>query len=471
MAILQDNATEPVPDDDSGNEDATELVCFAAETPGPAIIAQQLVTTAGDIDPPPVTDPVRAPAVASALHTMLWDFPVEREAHSSIPDEARSGEAEQPPPLADRAPYDEALLASSGTSLPEDAFNELQRSLHQTLPNASRRSTRSSWQERLLRAADVASAHQPRTKVDVGETPEQKWQAATLTPRHRVGNLPIVLVALGVVGGGSVITLTSINLTGKRAEAAPASLASAPIANTALPGGMTQPRSTVIPTPPERGGLGPVASAPAGTAIHNRPIDTRTAGSSTSNGSTTAQRKPTAAPPSNTVRSTTSPPAVARGDDAPSEAAPAGAERVEEATEVTRPVDSVTLPVAPPAQTQTISEPAMPAGAPLEPTRPAAVATASVPQRTAPRLIAGGQPGYPNMLRANRVSGTVEVRLTIDETGRVTRVQALSGPGPLRGVVEQAVRQWRYQPATINGAPTASETAVSFRFDPSKREE
>jgi TonB family protein len=76
----------------------------------------------------------------------------------------------------------------------------------------------------------------------------------------------------------------------------------------------------------------------------------------------------------------------------------------------------------------------------------------------------GGSPEYPNVLRSHRITGTVDVQVTIDATGQVTNATAVSGPGPLREVAARAVRSWRYQPATINGVQTASTTMVSFHF-------
>ena len=75
-------------------------------------------------------------------------------------------------------------------------------------------------------------------------------------------------------------------------------------------------------------------------------------------------------------------------------------------------------------------------------------------------------PEYSNVLRAWRVGGIVEVRLSVDQNGRVTSAQAVSGPAPLRKAAEQAVQDWRYQPATIDGAPAAAEITVTFNFDP-----
>jgi TonB family protein len=106
-------------------------------------------------------------------------------------------------------------------------------------------------------------------------------------------------------------------------------------------------------------------------------------------------------------------------------------------------------------------------------TSPEAVATSPVPvpaavaRRTPPRLLTGGTPDYPAALRTARVGGNVEVRFTVDSTGRVVNVQAVTGPPQLRPVAEAAVRRWRYEPAHVGNVAVETQTSVSFNFDPS----
>jgi TonB family protein len=134
-------------------------------------------------------------------------------------------------------------------------------------------------------------------------------------------------------------------------------------------------------------------------------------------------------------------------------------------------VSAAAAPVPPPPNIESARVDAPPpaaAAARVEPSAVPSTAPARAPAvtRTLPRLITGSTPEYSNVLRASRIGGTVEVRLSIDEKGRVTRAQALSGPAPLRKAAERAVLDWRYQPATIDGAPAATETTVTFAFDP-----
>jgi TonB family protein len=117
---------------------------------------------------------------------------------------------------------------------------------------------------------------------------------------------------------------------------------------------------------------------------------------------------------------------------------------------------------------------AEPAGAPTAArltNAPAAapISAAAVPAamtRTAPRRVTGGAPGYPDAARTARIGGTVEVRFTVDASGRVTSVRAVSGPPQLRQVAEAAVRRWRYQPGRVGNRAVETETSVNFSIDP-----
>lgn len=176
-----------------------------------------------------------------------------------------------------------------------------------------------------------------------------------------------------------------------------------------------------------------------------------------------------------------------RGTNEPADTAAAGAVPAA----VTAPaaaVPAVTEPVPPPSTTptaprarpepgaETPSAPAAPPAAPettAAPPRPEAPAsnananraTTGVPQpRREPRLVERKTPEYSGAARAARITGTVEVRFTIDRAGRPTNVQAISGPGALRGAAEAAVREWRYEPAVENGAPVPTNTSVRFSF-------
>jgi TonB family protein len=59
-----------------------------------------------------------------------------------------------------------------------------------------------------------------------------------------------------------------------------------------------------------------------------------------------------------------------------------------------------------------------------------------------------------------RVSGTVTVRVTIDDSGKVTNADVVSGHDLLRQAAADAAKKWRFE-----SAPTQTRTTeVKFKF-------
>src|SRR5487761_156433 len=81
-----------------------------------------------------------------------------------------------------------------------------------------------------------------------------------------------------------------------------------------------------------------------------------------------------------------------------------------------------------------------------------------------PRLISSVAPVYPSLAAANHVEGDVKIQAEIDTRGRVTATKVISGPILLRGAAINAVRQWKYSPATLDGKPTVARYSVTVRF-------
>jgi len=71
---------------------------------------------------------------------------------------------------------------------------------------------------------------------------------------------------------------------------------------------------------------------------------------------------------------------------------------------------------------------------------------------TRPQLVYQIKPQYTELARRSRLQGTVIVQATIDESGNVRDVRVLKGlqMGLDRSAVD-AVSQWRFTPATLNG--------------------
>ena len=80
------------------------------------------------------------------------------------------------------------------------------------------------------------------------------------------------------------------------------------------------------------------------------------------------------------------------------------------------------------------------------------------------RLIHAMLPSYPQIARANRVAGDVTLDALVDEAGSVKDVKILSGPLLLREAAKEALRRWKYEPARLDGKPTAMHLTVTVKF-------
>jgi len=79
-------------------------------------------------------------------------------------------------------------------------------------------------------------------------------------------------------------------------------------------------------------------------------------------------------------------------------------------------------------------------------------------------MISSAMPVYPAIARQAGVEGNVLIDTVVDKAGNVTSMKVISGPLMLRQAALDALRQWKYQPGTLNGEPVAVEIAVSIQF-------
>jgi TonB family protein len=76
-------------------------------------------------------------------------------------------------------------------------------------------------------------------------------------------------------------------------------------------------------------------------------------------------------------------------------------------------------------------------------------------------------PRYPAQARALKLEGTVIVEAWVNERGRVDQVSLVSGSPELGQAAIEAVREWRYRPALLNGKPVRTETQITITFQAS----
>ena len=82
----------------------------------------------------------------------------------------------------------------------------------------------------------------------------------------------------------------------------------------------------------------------------------------------------------------------------------------------------------------------------------------------AAQLLKSVPPVYPQIARSQRVTGNVNLDALIDVDGNVAQVRVISGPPVLHKAALEAVKQWKYAPAQLNGSATASHLTVTVQF-------
>jgi TonB family protein len=101
-----------------------------------------------------------------------------------------------------------------------------------------------------------------------------------------------------------------------------------------------------------------------------------------------------------------------------------------------------------------------------------------VPPSDAPTVMAGAldgkaaskpQPPYPALAKAARASGTVTVRVTVDETGGVVSAAAVSGHPLLRAAAAAAARQAKFSPTLQDGKPVRVSGTLTYNFAPEQQ--
>ena len=109
----------------------------------------------------------------------------------------------------------------------------------------------------------------------------------------------------------------------------------------------------------------------------------------------------------------------------------------------------------------------------LSPGEPAATAgnkaTGNAAQRpesdvAASRLIHRVEPEYPDEARTQHIQGLVTLDVQIGGEGAVHNIAVVDGNAMLAEAAVQAVRQWRYQPYSVDGKPVEMQTRVTIRF-------
>jgi TonB family protein len=102
-------------------------------------------------------------------------------------------------------------------------------------------------------------------------------------------------------------------------------------------------------------------------------------------------------------------------------------------------------------------------GASKQPVAPAVPLPVGGDVKTA-RLLSSAPPVYPSLARAQHIEGAVLVDALVDVNGRVSSMKVVSGPVLLHQAAMDALRQWKYEPATLDGKAVSMHLTVKVQF-------
>jgi protein TonB len=80
------------------------------------------------------------------------------------------------------------------------------------------------------------------------------------------------------------------------------------------------------------------------------------------------------------------------------------------------------------------------------------------------KLLSSVPPVYSSLARSQHVTGDVKIDALIDANGHVTSTKVISGPTLLHQAAVDALRKWKYQPATLDGEPVPMHLTVTLQF-------
>jgi TonB family protein len=80
------------------------------------------------------------------------------------------------------------------------------------------------------------------------------------------------------------------------------------------------------------------------------------------------------------------------------------------------------------------------------------------------KLTSKVQPRYPEEARTQYIQGVVRLHVIVATDGTIQQIELMKGDPILAKAAIEAVRQWRYQPTTLNGTPVEVDTTIDVIF-------
>ena len=85
----------------------------------------------------------------------------------------------------------------------------------------------------------------------------------------------------------------------------------------------------------------------------------------------------------------------------------------------------------------------------------------STPSYEPPTVVSTVEPVYPALAIG---SGTIVLEVSIDAAGEIQDVKVIKDTGGFKPQSLDAIKQWKFKPATLNGKPIPSVLPVAFSF-------
>jgi TonB family protein len=80
------------------------------------------------------------------------------------------------------------------------------------------------------------------------------------------------------------------------------------------------------------------------------------------------------------------------------------------------------------------------------------------------RILSSVSPVYPLVAKRARVQGDVIIQADIDTAGKITGMKVVSGPSQLQQAALDALHQWKFAPAMLNGQAVSTQMTVKIQF-------
>ncbi len=119
---------------------------------------------------------------------------------------------------------------------------------------------------------------------------------------------------------------------------------------------------------------------------------------------------------------------------------------------------------APPVETPKPAPPQTPIEPPAAKYKTGDLVALGTPGLNPPAVVKKASPSYPPIAKMQKVQGDVTVQVLVDESGRVTSTNVLTGPNLLGNAAQDAAKQYLFVPATIDGVKVKCYYNIVFNF-------